>query len=391
MCIDDSEIVYIPESEHQKNIITKLNYGDVILSKTAYPAASLVTLNECNTSQDTVAIKLKPHSEIKSYFLVTYLNTKYGLSQMGRWFTGNIQMHLNLEDCKRIKIPVLSKDLQYYIQLIFEKSLTFKVYSNDTFLSTERLLLQELGLANYQPSTENVKVKSFKNSFLDSGRLDAEYYQPKFDEIDQAITQKEYHDRLGNLLSLCKRGKQPKYTEIGFKVVNSKHVREGEVKLGEDNRTAKAERNSLIIKKGDVLINGTGVGTIGRSAPYLYEEQALPDNHVTILRTRKLDPVYLSIFLNSIAGQLQVDKYFKGSSGQIELYPQDISEFLIWVAPKEIQERIRENVESAHISRENSKHLLVIAKRGVELAIEQNEEHAIAWMEAEVNKLGIEL
>ena len=77
-----------------------------------------------------------------------------------------------------------------------------------------------------------------------------------------------------------------------------------------------------------MLINGTGVGTIGRSAPYLHNENALPDNHVTILRTKNLNPIFLSVYLNSIAGKYQVDKYFKGSSGQIELYPKDIDQNL---------------------------------------------------------------
>ena len=136
-------------------------------------------------------------------------------------------------------------------------------------------------------------------------------------------------------------------------VINSKHVREGEV-LFTDNRCAYLPEiaNPLTIQTDDVLINGTGVGTIGRCAPYLYEQQALPDNHVTILRTDLLDPVYLSIYLNSIVGKLQVDKHFKGSSGQIELYPNEIGQFLVWNAPEDIQQEIRSKVETSHQKRE---------------------------------------
>jgi type I restriction enzyme M protein len=74
MRIEENDIIYIPEEEHNKNIDTELKRNDVILSKTAYPAASLVTLEICNTSQDTVAIKLKPKSQILSHYLVTFLN-----------------------------------------------------------------------------------------------------------------------------------------------------------------------------------------------------------------------------------------------------------------------------------------------------------------------------
>ena len=93
------------------------------------------------------------------------------------------------------------------------------------------------------------------------------------------------------------------------------------ISLLSDNRygITPDDDDPLIIETNDVLINGTGVGTIGRCAPYLYQQDALPDNHVTILRSDVLDPVYLSIYINSIAGQFQVEQYLKGSSGQIEL------------------------------------------------------------------------
>jgi hypothetical protein len=39
---------------------------------------------------------------------------------------------------------------------------------------------------------------------------------------------------------------------------------------------------------------------------------------VPIIRGKKVSSVYLSVYLNTIAGQLQVEKYFKGASGQIE-------------------------------------------------------------------------
>lgn len=147
----------------------------------------------------------------------------------------------------------------------------------------------------------------------------------------------------------------------------------------------------MIIQTDDVLINGTGVGTIGRCAPYLYQEDALPDNHVTILRSDSLDSIYLSIFINSIVGQYQVEKYLKGSSGQIELYPKDIAQFWIWEAPEDIQQSIRDKVIESHHKRGQSKQLLEIAKIGVEKAIEENEERATAWIDRELENLNINL
>ena len=113
----------------------------------------------------------------------------------------------------------------------------------------------------------------------------------------------------------------------------------------------------------------------------LQHEMAITDNHVTILRTKKVSSIYLSVFLNSLVGQYQVEKYFKGSSGQIELYPNDINKFLIWLAPDEIQNKIEQTINEAFLLEKQSEQLLETAKRAVELAIEQDEQAAMRYIE----------
>lgn len=177
---------------------------------------------------------------------------------------------------------------------------------------------------------------------------------------------------LGSILSFCQRGKQPIYASNGLPVLNSKHILENKITL-EGNRYAKPNPVAgLQIQYGDVLINGTGRGTIGRVAPYLISEhQAIPDNHVTILRSATLDPAYLSFYLNSLAGKLQVEKYQRGSSGQLELYPFDIRKFQVWEAPQPLQQEIRRLYEQATKSAKQSRELLEQAKSRVEQLIEE--------------------
>ncbi|HWE19199.1 MAG TPA: hypothetical protein VG758_18770 [Hyphomicrobiaceae bacterium] len=136
----------------------------------------------------------------------------------------------------------------------------------------------------------------------------------------------------------------------------------------------------MVIRKGDVLLNGTGVGTIGRAAPYLREISALPDNHVTVLRTTSLDPVFLSVFLNSLPGQLQIEQLIKGSSGQIELYPDDVAKIIVWEAPKKKQESVRDQVLGAFAQEQKAHALLNTAKRAVEIAIKENEKAALRFL-----------
>ena len=104
---------------------------------------------------------------------------------------------------------------------------------------------------------------------------------------------------------------------------------------------------------------------------------------MTILRASPevgLDPVFLSVQLNSIIGQMQVEQYFKGSSGQIELYPAEIKEFQIWLPSKDIQLKIRQHIESTHTARQRTYLLLAAAQRAVEIAIEDSEAAALAYL-----------
>lgn len=243
--------------------------------------------------------------------------------------------------------------------------------AEDSYTQAQQLLESELGLDKLRFDKPVGYTARFSELEL-SRRFDSEHYYPAFDYLKANLPKGVRLVPLGPLLTFCQRGKQPIYSEHGLPVLNSKHVLENKITL-ECNRYAKPNPvPSLQIQHGDVLINGTGRGTIGRSAPYLIEEQqAIPDNHVTILRSPKLDPAYLSFYLNSLAGKLQVEKHQRGSSGQLELYPFDIRKFQVWEAPQSIQREIRKLYERATESAKQSRVLLDQAKARVEQLIEE--------------------
>ena len=85
---------------------------------------------------------------------------------------------------------------------------------------------------------------------------------------------------------------------------------------------------------------------VRQKAIKLTPEEAIRQLYLRVLVDRLHYPV-------SRIRKLFVEKYFKGSSGQIELYPNDIAQFLIWDAPKDIQQKIRSKVEASHKSESN--------------------------------------
>jgi hypothetical protein len=108
-------------------------------------------------------------------------------------------------------------------------------------------------------------------------------------------------------------------------------------------------KNKAGVQKNDVLINSTGDGTIGRVSIYNEEFPSLVDGHVTILRFNDPDLAwYIGSFLLGNEGQKQIYRYINGSSGQVEIYPQDIARIWIRLPGKKKLKAIAESFRSVN-------------------------------------------
>lgn len=373
----------IAEWVDANNKRSSLREDDIILStRGTVGLCALVTAETlpANIDQDVARISWDDKRLFQPAYVAAYLNSAFGQDHITRYASGMVQQGLSLQKVREIPIPSLSSKTQETIAATVKSALSKRRLAAIHLQAAERELLSAIGLANWQPPQPLSYVRSSREAFA-AGRLDAEHYKPCYSDIEALIRSTGRSCALGELLSAIERGTQPDYADSGLPVVNSKHVANGEVRIDGDNRIA---RNcSLKIRHSDVLMNGTGVGTIGRTAPYLHAQEALPDNHVTVLRPREnaIDSVYLSVFLNSLAGQMQVSKWMRGSSGQIELYPNDIARFLVWLAPDDVQRSIRQSVEAAFAAKQRATRLLDAAKRAVEIAIEDSESAALQYLD----------
>lgn len=315
-------------------------------------------------------IRRKPNGVVDPYVLAAFLHGKFGQYQVERHSRGTAQGGLILKDIFKLLVPLLPEAKQQLIRDTIEGALSVNTHSTALYLEAEQLLEAELGLDRLtfqKPVGYTARFSELENS----RRFDPEHYYPAFRVFRDSLPTSISLSPLSYHLTFCQRGKQPIYSTAGLRVINSKHVQPNRVVL-EDNRLAFANPDdALQIRYGDILLNGTGRGTLGRAAPYLIDEPAVPDNHVTILRSADLDPVFLSLYLNSAAGQMQVEMHQRGTSGQLELYPLDIRKFLVWPAPEAFQVRLREIYDRAAAAERESKQLLEQAKTRVEQLIEE--------------------
>jgi type I restriction enzyme S subunit len=130
---------------------------------------------------------------------------------------------------------------------------------------------------------------------------------------------------LGEVCSLIKRGVAPKYLDAGgVAVLNQKCVRDHEVSFELGRRhdgQAKKVDPERYIRVGDVLVNSTGTGTLGRVAQVRSEpaEPTTVDTHVTIVRPN-LDRFYPDFFgYMLIQIEDEIARSGEGASGQTEL------------------------------------------------------------------------
>lgn len=302
--------------------------------------------------------------------MATFLNSKFGKYQTNTFSTGNNQPLLNLSQVKSIIVCLPSKDFQKEIEKIVKAAHAKLAEAKAFYAQAEDVLLLKLGLQNWQPQKETVVAKNF-SSCASNGRLDAEFYQNKYVELERKI-------KLGSCKPIAElkqfnaRGIQPAYDSDGtVSVINSKHILETSLDYYNFEKTNKdffEKKKRAKIKQNDILIYTTGAN-IGRTQPYLISDDALASNHVNILRLKGINPLYAAVVLNSKIGRMQTTKFCTGSA-QVEIYPPEIEKFLIPILPNEIQEEIAKMVKQSFDLRMKSRAMLNKAKEMVEKEIE---------------------
>jgi type I restriction enzyme S subunit len=145
---------------------------------------------------------------------------------------------------------------------------------------------------------------------------------------------KRTYKELSEICSIIKRGISPKYTENdGLMVINQRCIRDYVISFDnarKHNINLKKVGNEKILKAYDVLVNSTGVGTLGRVAQLGSSTiKATVDSHVTIVRlgSPDLDPVYFGWLLKS--KQREIEFLGEGSTGQTELSRYRLGEIAI--------------------------------------------------------------
>ena len=171
--------------------------------------------------------------------------------------------------------------------------------------------------------------------------------------------------RIGDLFGLVSRGKQPSYVDHSqVRVINQACVYWDKFNLENVKyHDSQSSKKTLPIREGCILINSTGTGTLGRCNvfPELADGYTyVVDSHVTVLaESSDVNAYFFKCFLQREDVQKKIyAECVNGSTNQIELSKEKLSDVLLIVPPIELQEQFEAFVQQSDKSKFELEHAL---------------------------------
>ena len=406
-----NDIVYISNEDDEFLKRSKLKIKDVLLTITgAYGKAAVVykDLVGANINQHSVKIEVK---KINPYFLATFINSKHGQLQCHKKITGVTRPALDYRAIKNFLIPMFSKEFQLEIEAIVKDSHKALENSKKLYKEAESILYEALGLDAENPLESilsfgeenkiihslrldggnskgyivasqnylkkykglNISIRTYKESYLKTGRLDAEYYQVKYDLIENVI--KNYSEGWSIVASYFEQNKtysnfdKPKYNYIEISDINISDGTASYNSIEVNNLPANAK---ILINKNDILISKVRPYR-GAVAIIDFEEEDIIASGAFVILKEKIGfkKEVLKVLLRSVIYKELLLKYNVGISYPV-IKDEDILNLLIPILDLKTQKKIEAKVKQSFELRDKSKELLENAKAKIEKAIIDN-------------------
>ena len=383
--IDFSDVLFIDAAANDLLWKSEVQPDTVLFTMSGTVGNTAIATTEfdypVNANQDIA--KIRTVEGLNPYFLSVFLRSLYGKNQALRLPVGSVQQHIFLWQLEKIIVPALEGAFQSHIERVAKSGLQLHTLAGRSFHKAQAVLLSELGLSDWQPQHHLSFVKSYAD-VQRAHRIDAEHFQPKYDDIIRAV--RAYPagwETLENLIQVKDKNYKPdmhtryRYIELAD-IGGSGEITDCSEMEGQD-LPSRARRK---VETGDVTVSSVE-GSLSRIAMVDQKyDQALCSTGFHVLRSEKFNSETLLVLMKSIVGQLQLKR---GCSGSIltAINKDELKRLILPVLPSDIQAQITQNVTDSFNLRSQSKHLLECAKRAVDIAIEQDEQTATEWLSSE--------
>lgn len=333
------------------------------------------SLPKSNITQAMSFVRLKKEYEkvfIPAYLFI-FLQSKFGKIQLNRHARPTGQYNLNNEELGSIRVFNLDILEQKDIEKLVNISLSKIIESNQFYQTAQNLLLDHLDLKDFNPPAQTVNIKSFADSFGTSGRLDAEFYQEKYESYLKKIQafnngfvqiQQEYSQ-----VKSKSKFDLPAYQYIEIGDVN---VSDGSYSFNEVATEDLPANAKIMVKEGDILISTVRPNRGAITVIEHDRDDLIVSGAFTVLR-RKVKSYFNNEFLKAL---LRTEIYkdwllqFNVGTSYPVIKDEDILNLVIPNVEEAIQTQIADLVRQSDRLRQESQALLEEAKRKVEQAIE---------------------
>lgn len=382
----DARFEKIPYSFGKGNKgISFLGKGEIVVTKVGTPCYASIVDDYEEVALSRTVMGLADIRGIDAYYLMVFLRCKYGFEQLYRQRELTIQYQLTLPRVKAVEVFCPGKDFQKHIREMCLRCRELSMKATAAYEKAEDLLDDSLGI-HAADCDQTVAVKSYADSFLKYGRLDAEFYQPKYDILLDEL-QKLPCRKLGgpNGIVDIRKSIEPgseAYREEGIPFVRVSDVSRYEITTPTVclSRDVVENVGALYPKKDTILFSKDG--SVGIAYKLERDEDIVTSGallHLTVKNTDEILSDYLALVLNSTAVQMQAER---DSNGAVIRHwkPSEIEDVIVPVLDLDRQKELSEMVQQSFALRRRSKQLFAYAKRAVEMAIEQGEDAALVWL-----------
>jgi hypothetical protein len=305
---------------------------------------------------------------------------------MQREFQGNVQLHLSLDDGKKLKIPKMDMRLQTRIDQLFRDADTVQDSARLGLQEAERALLSALGLADWTPPEPLAYPVKSADVFA-AGRLDAQYFMPAKRAVREALARLP-GQTIGERFLSARDMFDPKDAAPNTLVRNYDVTDALQPILDEEKELVETETIASIkkvFKDGDVAIS--------RLRAYLREiavvrtsgtVPAVGSSEFIVLRphdpeSNAISPEALLTFLRAAPVQT-ILKWCQDGSQHPRFSEGDLLSITVPDAVADASPQIEAIVKQGFASRQCARELLNRAKRAVEMAIEDSEATALHYL-----------
>ena len=358
------DVVYINESIHKQKQNSKVVGNDLLLNITGASIGRCAIVpddfDEANVNQHVLILRLINFKLLKYVHLA--ITSQFVFRQIMGAQVGGTKEGLSAERAKELQIPLPPlTEQQRIVEKIQEAFAEIDSIENNKELLKNHIKQARqkiLDLAIHGKLVPQNKSDEPASVLLERITRDNPHYE-KLTDVPFEIPDSWEWVKLGDVCKPIKRGKSPKYIEQSNVLVFAQkcNQKDGPVLLEKalylDESTLNKYPKEEFLQKGDVVINSTGTGTLGRVGYFNVDlpqniKGVVPDSHVTTIRSVYVNPYYLYCFLKN--KQTYLEENGEGSTNQKELKPHTIYDLEFPLPPLAEQKRIVDRIEEIFAS-----------------------------------------